>query len=296
MAFWGGKRLATEGAEKEIVSNFNPGQVDCNAYELTLGGEAYVSPGMAADLNNHQKIALKEPAEKTFGGKVIRCGGGIVTIPAGQFAFLLTEETVKIPRDAMGFISLKFGMKAKGLINVSGFHVDPGYNGHLVFSVFNAGPSPIQMARGESLFLLWIADLSGDDDDEFIKKGIGQLEISSNLISKISNKNHSLQALSEKIDALSGKFDNIKTGAIILSAVAAGALAFLALPFFNSKDDHADPASGNSGIGTINIVDPSGGTSDTSEPVASSFNLREDAMDEAANPSSTSEDGAGARR
>ncbi|WP_099073362.1 dCTP deaminase domain-containing protein [Nostoc linckia] len=296
MAFWGGKRLATEGAEKEIVSNFDPEQVDCNAYELTLGSEAYVSPGMAADLNSHQKIALKEPTEKKFDGKIVRCGGGIVTVPSGQFAFLLTEETVKIPRDAMGFISLKFGMKAKGLINVSGFHVDPGYNGNLVFSVFNAGPSPIQMARGESLFLLWVADLSGDDDDEFIKKDIGQLEISSNLISKISNKNHSLQALSEKIDDLAGKVEKIKTGAIILSTAAAIALAFLALPFFNSEGDHADPGSRNSGIGTINIVDPSGGTSDTSEPVASSVNLREDARDEAANPSSTSEDGAGARR
>jgi len=66
-------------------------------------------------------------------------------IPPGQFAYLLTEEVVRIPSSAMGFISLKFGVKGPGLINVSGFHVDPGYWGRLVFSVYNAGPSEARL-------------------------------------------------------------------------------------------------------------------------------------------------------
>jgi dCTP deaminase len=45
------------------------------------------------------------------------------------------------------------------LINVSGFHVDPGYKGNLVFSVYNAGSSQISLSAGEPCFLIWFADL-----------------------------------------------------------------------------------------------------------------------------------------
>ena len=50
-------------------------------------------------------------------------------IPPGQFAFLLTAETVTMPDNAIAFISIKARLKFNGLINISGFHVDPGYRG-----------------------------------------------------------------------------------------------------------------------------------------------------------------------
>lgn len=55
------------------------------------------------------------------------------TIPKGQFALLITEEIVKVPNNALAFISFKAKYKYKGLINVSGFHVDPGWYGKLTF-------------------------------------------------------------------------------------------------------------------------------------------------------------------
>ena len=58
----------------------------------------------------------------------------------GQFAFLLTDEIVEVPDSAMALISIKAKIKWRGLINVSGFHVDPGFKGRLIFSVYNAGP------------------------------------------------------------------------------------------------------------------------------------------------------------
>jgi dCTP deaminase len=46
-----------------------------------------------------------------------------------------------------------------GLINVSGFHVDPGFYGKLIYAVYNAGPSEIHLSRGTEMFLIWFADL-----------------------------------------------------------------------------------------------------------------------------------------
>lgn len=247
MPFWGGARLVSEGARQGVVSNFDPAQVDCNAYELTLGAEVYVTPGIGENLKEHKKLRLAPPHDKTVDGRTVKVGGGIAIIPPGQFAFLLTEEAVNIPRNAMGFISLKFGVKAKGLINVSGFHVDPGYTGNLVYSVFNAGPSPIHIARGEKLFLLWIADLSGPDEDAYVKRSPGQFEISTGMISQISRENYSLQALSERVEELSKRVLVVTIGAAVVAAVAALLLALL--PLLES-DEKSEP-----GIGTINLFD-----------------------------------------
>jgi dCTP deaminase len=71
----------------------------------------------------------------------------------------LTEEVVRIPPDVLGFISLRTTWKFRGLINVSGFHVDPGFHGNLIYAVYNAGPAPVHLARGMDLFLIWFAEL-----------------------------------------------------------------------------------------------------------------------------------------
>jgi dCTP deaminase len=144
------------------------------------------------DPGSHTKVSLKE--KESF------------SIPPGQFAFLLTEEKVKIPTSAIGFISMKAKIKFKGLVNVSGFHVDPGYSGKLVFSAFNAGPSPIHLQRGAPLFLLWIADmdeLATAADARVGKEDYSDIPVE--LINNIPGKLYSLQGLSEKIDTIDHK-------------------------------------------------------------------------------------------
>lgn len=240
MTFWGGSRLANEGKAKKIVEPFNAKQIDCSAYELTLGPEAYVTPGQGDDLRKNLKIRLDAPEKnqkillEKFGWKISKKSevdhkskGGEIVIPAGQFAFLLTEEFISMPIDAMGFISLKSKPKFRGLINVSGFHVDPGFNGRLIYSVFNAGPAAIHLFRGDRLFMLWIADLSGERFEDFRRSGEGYKEIPSSLISDVSQERHSLQALSEKIDSLAETIRFIKYSA---TALAAAIGLFAAIP------------------------------------------------------------------
>jgi len=82
-----------------------------------------------------------------------------IEINPGQFALLLSQEKVTIPKDKIAFISIKVSEKFKGLINVSGFHVDPGFAGQLIFSVYNAGPSKITLKKAEPYFLIWFSEL-----------------------------------------------------------------------------------------------------------------------------------------
>lgn len=180
--FWGGKRLDDE--LKALISDYHPSRLDHASYRLRVGPEVYVSPtGEPDDPRNKPKTQLAE-------------GQGF-TIPAGQFGFILTEEYVRVPMEAVAFISIRAGYKFRGLVNVSGFHVDPNYKGRLIFSVFNAGPGPVHLSRGEPCFLIWYADL---DRPAQVKEKNGFDSIPSELTGPIAGGLQSFAGLLSKIN------------------------------------------------------------------------------------------------
>lgn len=180
--FWGNERLEAELGQ--LISDYDPKRLDRASYRLRIGPEVYVSPtGLEGDPHNKPKTQLVD--------------GQCFTIPAGQFGFVLTEERICVPMEAIAFISIRAGYKFRGLVNVSGFHVDPNYEGRLIFSVFNAGPGPVHLSRGEDCFLIWYADL--DQPAEFEKK-VGFDSIPSELTGPIAGGLQSFDGLLSKIN------------------------------------------------------------------------------------------------
>ncbi len=104
-----------------------------------------------------------------------------------------------IPPEVIGFISVKATYKLKGLVNVSGFHVDPGWTGRLIFTVFNAGPATIHLERGLPVFLLWIADL--DEPSAKRKSKPGAPGIPPGIIGNITGVVDSIYALEKRLKA-----------------------------------------------------------------------------------------------
>lgn len=183
MAFWSSQKLEAHLAR--LTDDPDPTMIDCNALTLRVGPEYYVTPG------------LEHPSPGTHTKQSLDIGQGM-TIPPGQFAFLLTEEKITIPPEVMGFISVKATYKLKGLVNVSGFHVDPGWSGRLIFTVFNAGPSTIHLERRLPVFLLWIADL--DAPSEKRKGAPGHEGIPPAIIGNITGVVDSIYALEKRIE------------------------------------------------------------------------------------------------
>jgi len=64
-----------------------------------------------------------------------------------------------MPENLLGFITVRFRYKSKGLVNISGFHVDPGFKGHLVFSVYNTGPATVTLRCGDPVFSIFFAEI-----------------------------------------------------------------------------------------------------------------------------------------
>ena len=85
--------------------------------DLRVGDEVYVSgdatPTTLSETNAH--IVLKP----------------------GQFALVKTFERIKMPSNLVGLISTRYRYKMQGLINISGFHVDPNFDGPLFFAKCN---------------------------------------------------------------------------------------------------------------------------------------------------------------
>lgn len=183
--FWSGETL--KDRLETLVTPFDPDRVDCAAYTLSMGRELYVSPNEAT----------QDPLNVTI--RQLDDGEGF-TIPPGQFAFLLTDEKIEVPNDALALISIKAKLKWRGLINVSGFHVDPGFRGRLIFSVYNAGPVTVHLRQGQPMFLIWYANL--DKPTALARSQPVQESFPSDLISGISGELQSLAGLNKKIKDL----------------------------------------------------------------------------------------------
>jgi dCTP deaminase len=131
-----------------------------------------------------------------------RFGVRETTVNMSQFALLLTEEHVAVPSDAIGFISIKAGIKFRGLVNVSGFHVDPGFRGRLKFSVYNAGTNNVVLERGRPTFLLWYSDLGQATEDVYRGSHQGQKGLTGDDVGRLQGDVASPSALGQRLEEL----------------------------------------------------------------------------------------------
>lgn len=122
-------------------------------------------------------------------------------LPPGQFALIKTHEEISIPKHLIGLISIRSSFKFQGLINISGFHVDPTYRGHLIFSVQNVGPNDIRLKYLEPVFMIMFAELktpySGDPREP------GYYKIPLNLMAQLGGPSLTLTKLKNDLDQLS---------------------------------------------------------------------------------------------
>jgi len=243
MAFWSSEKLRTASLEGKIIEPYDNAAVKYGAYELSLGSEAFLT-----SYDDNKKKTLAE--------------GEQVVIPPGQFGLLLTEEKISVPNNAIGFISIKAGIKFKGLVNVSGFHVDPGFSGKLKFSVYNAGSRDIVLQRKRRVFLLWLSDLD-QPTQPYAGEHAYQSEITPEDVMQIAGKiaspgqlkndirdlaikfDKEIQTLQHKVDnkvqGLEHRVDTINWKLTAVLSIATGLLAFSLRGCLPSSDQHVTP-------------------------------------------------------
>ncbi len=164
------------------------------ACELTIGPEVYLT-------SEQTPKSLSEPGVGSASTE------SFFSIKPGDFAVLTTYEYVYLPITIMGLLSVRNSYKQRGLINVSGFHVDPGFHGRLLFTVYNAGPGSIVLRFRDPVFMLIFADVKEATDpyeyrtikaQEF-KNGKDQLKISSESLGSLQGRSVSPRSLDDRL-------------------------------------------------------------------------------------------------
>jgi len=165
-----------------LGEHFNQAQAEGASYDMSLGEEVYISGEDAP-----RKLSDTSP---------------YVSLPRGQFALLLTKEYVKIPDDHLALISIKMSKKQLGLINISGFHIDPGFEGKIIFSVFNAGPSEVVLKYGEAVFMIFFYKLGHKVLRPYDKEKKRQTSLPTGLVTSLRGTSASLADVDKRVSRL----------------------------------------------------------------------------------------------
>ncbi|MBS1492225.1 MAG: deoxycytidine triphosphate deaminase [Bacteroidetes bacterium] len=209
--------LNSDEIEKNLdnlfTKDFDKNLIECGCYELRLGNDYYIS----SDGKGSKKISDQNPQ---------------IIIPSGQFALLTTKETLGLTSDFFGLISIKAGIKFKGLVNISGFHVDPGFKGILKFSVYNAGARDIVLDKDQRVFPIWFGKFTTPETKPYNNShnNFDQNKITSKDIMDVSGKIPSPASLSKKLK----NYTNIALGAVSLLTLLSGIVVTLCIVFWNT--------------------------------------------------------------
>ena len=154
------------------------------SYDIRLGKDVFLSD---------QKVPLRLSEDEP-----------VLVLPAGEFALLTSLERVAIPATLIGFITIRLKFKLQGLINVSGFHVDPTYEGPLIFSVQNVGPNDIRIYLQEPVFTIFFAEVKGALPDVVKQRAPrrGYDRISGELMSQLGGGSVTLSTVKRDLEKL----------------------------------------------------------------------------------------------
>ncbi len=181
----------------------DPKSTDRVMYDMRLGAEVFVSDSETPILLNG--------------------ASPFISIKPGEFAILTTHERLTLPDDMLGFISLKFKWASRGLINISGFHVDPGYRGTIVFSVYNAGPNNVTLKHMDRVFMIFLYKLS----NKVRTYGQGYRGIPAEIVMSVKGHPLSLRKIDKRVSTLEARFEIV---VILFGAILAALIGFLLQP------------------------------------------------------------------
>lgn len=68
-------------------------------------------------------------------------------------------------KQVIGFITVRNRFKMQGLVNISGFHVDPTFKGRLRFAVQNVGSTDIRLRYDTPTFTIFFSRVDGNVGD-----------------------------------------------------------------------------------------------------------------------------------
>jgi deoxycytidine triphosphate deaminase len=96
-------------------------------------------------------------------------------LQTGQTALIRTKEEVRFPTNIAGICFAPSRITLKGVLITNMGHVDPGYKGHLHFTIINMGKSPYVLRNRDIICTMLLIELNSNTEpfgEEIIKNEI----------------------------------------------------------------------------------------------------------------------------
>jgi deoxycytidine triphosphate deaminase/addiction module HigA family antidote len=120
------------------IKPFEEKNVQLASIDLTLGQYINTMAGEKIDIANEQGYVLK-------GGQTVLVG---------------TKEEIQLPPDYIGRVGAMAELARFGIVTLHGFQVDPGFQGHLYFCIYNAAGKDLRLFGDDPIISLEFMPLS----------------------------------------------------------------------------------------------------------------------------------------
>ena len=121
-----------------VIDPFVEDNVRSASVDLTLDDFIIKADGTKVDISDLDSFPLK----------------------AGEMVTVNTRENIELPIDYIGRVGAMTEYARYGIFLAHGFQVDPGFRGHLQFSLFNAGTGEFKLSAGRRIISLEICPLN----------------------------------------------------------------------------------------------------------------------------------------
>lgn len=136
----------------------------------------YVSRGLLIEKDTFSVSSLEASSyDLRVGSKGIIGGEGVevdliqnktLEIPPGAYAGIVSYEKMNFPRNICARLGSKRALSYDGIILLSGSIVDPGYEGHLLFGLYNASQKKVHIRYGRKVCNIVFERLSIEPNKE----------------------------------------------------------------------------------------------------------------------------------
>lgn len=92
-------------------------------------------------------------------------------LPTGRTAIIATKESINFPPDICAFGFPPAGVSRDALLMTNPGHVDPGYKGHLRFTVINMGHEKFELVPGDRIVTLLLFRLRERAQKDWLGRG-----------------------------------------------------------------------------------------------------------------------------
>lgn len=145
-------------SDKNMVTGYKKENIQANSYDLCMGNQYCCY----TDTSDNESI-ISSLGDKTSNDEF--------EIPADAICYVITNETLNIPENITGDVSLAFGLIKQGVMLAKQPPIDPGYKGKVVALLHNLSDEPVRIRKGDHILSMVFYELKQKIKDEDLYQG-----------------------------------------------------------------------------------------------------------------------------